>query len=192
LPDENWYLKTMRLDARPDQNSARANTRRTAAAPAVPDVARNGLTLKAGEKFSGLTVSIAEGAATLQGTVIIPAGASHPGKISVFAVPAEKENVDETLRYAQTETFSDLGFRLGNLAPGRYYLLARPVENEEIKERLTRPLAWDNRQRAALRREAEAAGVMVELQPCQRRVTDYKMKKRNNGTNGNNETNGKS
>jgi hypothetical protein len=38
-----------------------------------------------------------------------------------------------------------------------------------------RPAAWDGIERAKLRRAAEAANLLIELQPCQR-VVDYLLK----------------
>ena len=59
-----------------------------------------------------------------------------------------------------------------HLAPGRYYLLARPASDAESSEAQPRPAAWSAESRAKLRREARAAKVEVELQACQR-VMDY-------------------
>ena len=80
--------------------------------------------------------------------------------------------VNDVLRYAQTTTTADGSFHLKHLAPGRYYLLAKPIKGNEGSD--VHPLAWDSVQRAALRREAETATQIVELQPCQR-LNDYKL-----------------
>jgi hypothetical protein len=93
----------------------------------------------------------------------------------VHLIPAEKEAADDVLRYAQATANGDGGFQFKHLAPGRYYLLAKPVKNDETGAAAARLQAWDNSQRAALRKEAEAANVSVELQPCQR-IKDYKLK----------------
>jgi hypothetical protein len=54
-----------------------------------------------------------------------------------------------------------------NLAPGRYWLLARPAPDVEASERLSPRIAWDAASRAKLLREARAAKVEIELKPCQ-------------------------
>ena len=62
-------------------------------------------------------------------------------------------------------------FTFRHLAPGRYWLVAQAAD-EEFKEAVMRPAAWDSENRAKLRREGEAAGVVVDLAPCQR-LNDY-------------------
>lgn len=168
LPDENWFVRTINIEGRSPTSTARR-----VATPAPVNVARNGVTLKPGEKLLGMTVTIAEGAAGLQGQVDQGGGAS--GKSRVHLIPAEKEAADDVLRYAQATANGDGGFQFKHLAPGRYYLLAKPVKNDETGAAAARLQAWDNSQRAALRKEAEAANVSVELQPCQR-IKDYKLK----------------
>jgi hypothetical protein len=51
-------------------------------------------------------------------------------------------------------------------------LLARPIPDSEPNDKPARPAAWDAAERAKLRREAEAAKVVIELKPCQR-LSDY-------------------
>jgi hypothetical protein len=83
--------------------------------------------------------------------------------------------VDAVLRYAEAAADNDGAFSISWLAPGRYFLLARAVSDEEYMQRDIRPLAWDAASRARLRREAAAANTAIELQPCQR-VDDYVLK----------------
>ncbi len=170
LPDENWYFRAISVEGKPPAPAARRT-----AAPAPVNVARNGVTLKPGEKLSGMNVTIAEGAAGLKGQVDQGGGAS--GKIRAHLIPAEKEAADDVLRYAQATVDGDGGFQFKHLAPGRYYLLAKPVKNDETGAAAARLQAWDNAQRAALRKEAEAANVSIELQPCQR-IKDYQYRER--------------
>ena len=79
------------------------------------------------------------------------------------------------LRYAEIAVDDGGAFSISNLAPGRYFILARAVSDEEFMERESLPVAWDAANRKRLRREAETANVTVELQRCQR-VTDYSLK----------------
>ncbi|MGH9802882.1 MAG: hypothetical protein ACRD82_21150, partial [Blastocatellia bacterium] len=57
-------------------------------------------------------------------------------------------------------------------APGKYWLLARTIPDNESSDRLPSPVAWDAAERAKLRKEAEAAKNEIELKACQR-VKDY-------------------
>ncbi len=59
-------------------------------------------------------------------------------------------------------------FQFKHIAPGRYFVLAKPANDDSAK------FAWDAARRATLRKEAEAAGNIVELAACQR-VNDFKL-----------------
>jgi protocatechuate 3,4-dioxygenase beta subunit len=160
LPHIEWYLRAIT---------------QTGPAPAnrPVDVSRQGLTLQPGERKMGLVVTVAEGAAFLSGKVISSKeGASLPTRLRAYQVPAESASADDALRYAETEVESNGRFTMRHLAPGRYYLLARPASDAESSETQPRPAAWSAENRAKLWREARAAKVEIELQACQR-VTDY-------------------
>jgi hypothetical protein len=162
LLDDNWYIRSITLPG--------ALVKATAKAPAKPtitDVARTGLNLKSGEKITGLTVKVAEGAAALKGQV--KADEPLAPLLRVYLVPVEKERADDVLRYAETAVAKDGAFSVGHLAPGKYWLLARS-ELEDAKKKI-----WDNAERAKLRREAEAANVVVELQACQK-MANYELR----------------
>src|SRR5262249_32806855 len=133
-----------------------------------------GVTTKPGKKLSGITMPIPEGAAAVKGQVVADQDGKPPGKIRPHLIPAEKEAADDALRYAQANAGGDGGFHFKNIAPGRYYLLAKPIKDGAAGKVSARPQARDNSERAALRREAEAAANVIELQNCQR-VTDYQL-----------------
>ena len=164
LPGADLYVKEARL----------------AGAPVTAgDIARNGVTLKSGERLSGALITLGEGAAGLKGKVVADGGARLPARIRAHLAPAEPEAPnakpnakDEALRFVETSVESDGGFNFSNLAPGKYWLLARPIPDSEPNDKPIRPAAWDAAERAKLRREAEAANVPIELKPCQR-VSDY-------------------
>ncbi len=162
LPDENWYVRSI-ATATPTASTAVRKPATTAAA--TPNIGRSGALLKAGEKLTGVTVTIAEGAAGLKGSL----PDASKGKQQIHLIPAEKENADDVLRYAQTNTTGEGTFQFKHIAPGRYLLLAKPVKEDSAK------LSWDAAQRAVLRKEAEAAGNTIELAACQR-ASDFKLK----------------
>ncbi|MGH9936082.1 MAG: MSCRAMM family protein [Blastocatellia bacterium] len=174
LPNENWYVKTITA---PASTAAQASARGAAARSALPaDITRNGIALKVGEKIAGVTVTIADGAAGMSGKVI-PAteGARLPARLRVHLVPAEARAADEVLRYAEAFARSNGAFLLNNIAPGKYWLIARAAPDDEPSDRPPMPAAWDANERAKLHREAIAAKNEIELQPCGR-VKDYALR----------------
>jgi Carboxypeptidase regulatory-like domain len=170
LPNENWYVKTITA---PASTSASANAGATARGALSADISRNGITLKAGEKITGVVSTITEGAAGLSGKVI-PAleGSRLPGRLRIHLIPAEARAADEVLRYAEAYARSDGSFLLSNLAPGKYWLIARAAPDDETNDLLVAPVAWDATERAKLRREAMTAKNEIELRPCGQ-VKDY-------------------
>ena len=159
--DESLYVRSVQLPG---------------AAPNAPAAAaRDSFDLRPGQQLSGVAVRLAEGAAGFGGRVSTAEGASPqtPPTTRVHLVPQERERAGDTLRYYEAAVAPDGAFSFKNLAPGRYLLLARA--EAETAEAPHRPAAFDADTRARLRREAEAAGVTVELQPCQR-TSDYALK----------------
>ncbi len=150
-------------------------TRGDAKTSAANNVNRDLLTLSSGEKLTGLNVVVAAGAAQVKGKVIAAAGAKLPARLRVMLIPAAKDLAGDVLRYAETKAEGDGSFSFSHLAPGRYLLLTRAVDDDESDERPARPLFWDNAERLKLRKAAEAANISLELQPCQQ-VTDFKLK----------------
>jgi carboxypeptidase family protein len=164
LPGESWYLKSITAPASAPTSGA--------------DIARSGISLKSGERLSGVTVTTAEGATSLRGRVTPEKeGARLPAKLAVHLVPAETASANDVLRYAETVAEREGAFEFRNMAPGKYRLLARAAPDDEPSDRPSAPAAWDANERAKLRKEAEAMKVEVELKPCQR-VTDQVVKYR--------------
>jgi len=131
------------------------------------DISQTGLVLRSGDNVSDLTVTLAEGAARLAGKVVAANGSSLPFQLRVYLVPAEVTAVDDLLRYYEIQANLDHTFVLRNIAPGKYWLLSRPIGDEYVNIP-AKPLAWDNNERMKLRKEAEARNIEVELKPCQR------------------------
>jgi hypothetical protein len=163
LPTEDWFVRSITVPG-------------PAASKQQNDVMSAGLPLSSGQRATDLTVTLAEGAAGLRGKVVAASeSTSLPARLRIHIVPAEADSADSVLRYAEIAVDDGGAFSISNLAPGRYFILARAVSDEEFMERDSRPVAWDAASRKRLRREAETANATVELQRCQR-VTDYSLK----------------
>jgi hypothetical protein len=119
---------------------------------------------------------VGEGAASLRGRVVADKeGAALPDRLRVHLVPTEPNSAEDSLRFIEAEVERDGSFKLANVAPGRYWLLARQLPEEDSKQRLPRPQAWNASARAGLRREAVVSNVAIDLKPCQR-ITDYQFR----------------
>ena len=155
-------------------NAASTNTASTNAAPANFSPSRDALDLRPGQQLSGVQIRIAEGAASVGGRVV-PAeeGAPLPALLRLYLLPAEREQADNLPRFYEAAPSSADGvFLFRNLAPGRYLVVARTIPLDPSDSTPTRPPFWDAAERLKLRREAEAANVTLDLQPCQR-VGDF-------------------
>jgi hypothetical protein len=182
LPSDAWYVRSIVLPktiaaASPTVPAKTAQTKSAPPATTASATAASAsvITLKMGERVTNVNIQIAQDAAGLRGRVTAAEGAegvSLPANLKVYLVPAERERAEDVLRYSDASITSDGTFTLTNLAPGRYWLIARPLPEIDSQERAPRPLSWDADTRAKLRREAEAANTTIELQPCQR-VGDY-------------------
>lgn len=165
-PGRLWYVRDI----------APANAATTTDGRAPVNLTPGGLTLKLGERVQGLTVRLAPGAASVAGRVSAAAGAALPGRLRVYAVPAERERADDALRYAGTRVRPDGAFAIEHLAPGRYWLLARASSDaDDANENAGGGAVPGATTRAALRRDAESANHAVELQPC-RQVTGHALR----------------
>lgn len=155
LPDENWYLKAMTM---------------TPTTPAANP--RNGLVVKAGDRITGLNLTVAFGAASLKGKVLTE---KNTVKLRVHLLPADLGAKDDVLRFSEALAENDRTFRFSNLAPGKYLIVVRAEPETEQTGLLPRRVAWDAAERAKLRKEAEATNVMIELKFCQH-VTEYALR----------------
>jgi hypothetical protein len=158
LPDDSWYV--------------RAITQTTTASPKPVDLARAGLTIKQGEKLSGVEIRIGVGAASLSGKIVPASEGAPPKRLRLFLVPAEADAADDLLRYAETNIQNDGSFEFKHFAPGKYLLHTRPLTDKAGGDDPARLIARDATERAKLRREAAAAKREIDLQSCQR-VKDY-------------------
>lgn len=133
------------------------------------DVAANWMTVKSGEQLSNLTITLAQGAASIRGRVVAPEGAATPA--SIYLVPVEPDKVNDVLRYFVSDVGEDQTFTFNNLPPGRYltYLDSQTTTLKKLRQ----PEATS--ERLKVRRGAETKKNEIELKPCQNLV-DYQLK----------------
>lgn len=157
LPDEDWYIKSIILSS--------------ATVPTVREAGRNGVVVKAGEKVTGLTITIAKGAAAFKGKIKVADGDRLPQELRVYLVPSEPDARDDLLRFAEVKT-DGTSFSFENLAPGKYLVLASATTDNKSPDKPPSPKAWNAAERTRLRTQAEAANNVIELKYCQR-LTDF-------------------
>lgn len=164
-PGAGWYVRSIALGPAPP----------TITSGQTPDskIARDGITLKSGERVSGLSVIVTEGAATLRGRITIADGGQLPSGLRIHLVPSERERAADVLRFAEAAVNSDGTFAIGNIAPGRYRALARIAADNDAQPTLS--MALQDAGRANLLREAESSAPAIELKTCQR-ITDYELR----------------
>jgi hypothetical protein len=152
VPAAGWYLRDLSF-AKPDVN-----------------LARSGLSVKAGEKVSGVTIAITEGGASLRGRLTLAEGETMPQNLRVYLVPTEREHADNPLRFFEDAVAGDATFTIGNIAPGKYWLLAQTAER--VDPNTTKSPRIDNDYRAKLLKDAGALKKEMTFKPCERTV-DY-------------------
>ncbi|HEX8999636.1 MAG TPA: carboxypeptidase-like regulatory domain-containing protein [Blastocatellia bacterium] len=164
LPNENLYVKSIAVKA---------------ATPAAGDLARNGVTVKQGEKLTGVTVTLAEGAASVRGKVQInPPETPLPPAVHILALPAEADAAEDMLRYAEATVHQDGTFAFTNLAPGKYLLVPTGIHVDESADRRQEFPDEKLTQLLRLRQDAAAPNIVkveVELKACQK-MTDVILK----------------
>ncbi|HVQ40067.1 MAG TPA: carboxypeptidase-like regulatory domain-containing protein, partial [Pyrinomonadaceae bacterium] len=163
-----WYLKAISQSTVLGASAVA----KLAAGNRPADVARNGISLKHGEKLGSLTLTLAEGAASLHGRIKLGEGESLRAQLYLHLVPSEKESTEDVLRYFAAPVNQDGSFDLGNLPPGRYWAVLRIAEDHEAKATSKLRLPDESPARMKLRREAEAAQTEIEFKPCQN-ITGY-------------------
>ncbi len=119
-------------------------------------------------------MTLSEGAGSVKGKITVGDDSKVEPGLFVYLIHLERDKVEDPLRYFVSEADSDGTFSLGNLAPGRYSLLAQKSQTDvpSTTEKLRLPDAADARKK--IRRAAETLKAEVELKPC-RNVTDYKL-----------------
>lgn len=139
--------------------------------PQKIDAAANWTTIKPGDQLSNLTITIAEGAASIRGRMPAPEGAATPSGMSVYLVPAEPDKADDVLRYFVSAIGENQTFAFNNVPPGKYLTVIDASPSPLSKLRLPESAPT----RTKLRRAAEAKKNAIELKPCQN-LSDYLLK----------------
>jgi hypothetical protein len=163
-----WYLKSISWPALGSASAKAPTTNRPT------DAARNWTTLNPGDRLSGLSITIAEGAASLHGQINIAEGQRLPSRPFIYLVPAEREKGKDILRYFASVVSADGSFALNNLPPGRYWVITQAAGGNESNVLSTLRLPDETEMRAKLLHDAEAGKIETELKPCQN-VTDYRL-----------------
>ena len=161
-----WYLQSVTSQPSSDADSKPSKT--------SLDKAGKWTAVKWGDRVSGLTITLAEGAATLRGNVQPTEGDTIPGKLYVHLIPAEKDKAEDVLRFFSVALDADKNFSLGNVPPGRYLTFASVAADNESTVMSKIRLPDQVEARAKLRLQAEAAKTEIELKPCQNLI-DYKL-----------------
>src|SRR5688572_18250199 len=159
LPDPRFYARYWYLSS-------------IHAAPKT-DMVANWTTLKFGDQLANVTITLAEGAASIRGKLNAANEADIPSGFGVYLVPVEREKARDVLRYFVSAVQADGTFALNNLPPGRYFSVVQPLD--EQTSTLTK-LRWPEAAelRTKLRRAAETQKKDLELKPCQN-LTDFQL-----------------
>ncbi|HEV8371497.1 MAG TPA: carboxypeptidase-like regulatory domain-containing protein [Pyrinomonadaceae bacterium] len=159
-PASGWYVRSITIGA----------TQTVAGRAASHVVARDGIILKSGERVSGLTVTITEGAASIRGRISVAGDQSLPPSMRLYLVPAERDSSENLLRFFEGTIANDGTFAMSNLAPGRYWMIAQPaVENNSHS---VKSIKSDSAFRSKVLRDGETLKKEIVFKPCER-TTDY-------------------
>jgi hypothetical protein len=152
-PAPGWYVRSITLE-----------TAKTA------NVVRDGMIVKSGERVSGLAVTMTEGAAKLSGRIVLDEAQSVGRGLRVYLVPTERNSADNFLRFYEARPDGDRNFTIDNLAPGSYWIITRPVEENDFG--IAKGIRQDAGFRAKVLHDAEAIKKEIVFKPCER-VTEY-------------------
>ena len=166
-----WYLDSITLPGTPNATAGNAAAVKVASKPI--DATTVWTKVKTGDRLSGLTVTLAQGAATLRGR-LVSEGQQVPEKLFVYLVPSEKEKAEAVLRYYAAPVSPDGKIALHNIAPGRYWVLAQTFTEDAATPLTKLRLPLETATRTRLRRDAEAAKTEIELKPCQN-LNDFQL-----------------
>jgi len=159
-----WYLKSIVINT-------------SGAKPQKIDAATNWTSTKAGDQLTGVTITLAEGAASIRGRIALAEGAVVQSGTIFYLIPAEPEKVSDVLRFFAADVAPDGTFTLSNLPPGKYFALTQANVDAQTatQSKLREPETEAATARTKLRRTAETKKTEIELKPCQN-LADYQLK----------------
>jgi carboxypeptidase family protein len=158
-----WFLQSVTIGAAP-ATTAKAQTSRV-------NAAANWTVVKPGDQINSLTITLAEGAASIRGKFVSSETSSG---VVLYLVPSEPDKADDVLRFFVTDIAADGTFALNNLPPGRYWLLMQTNVDAQISNVTKLRLPEAATARTKLRRSAETQKTEIQLKPCQN-LTDYQL-----------------
>jgi Carboxypeptidase regulatory-like domain len=162
-----WYLKSISW---PGAGAAS----KTAQPDRPRDAARYWTTVRAGEHLTGLTVTFAEGAASLRGQIDLGEGKKLSSRTFVYLAPAESDKAEDIVRYFVVLAAADGSFNFTNLPPGHYWIIASIASDSDANMMSKLRLPDETDLRTKLRRDGEASKSQLEFIACQN-VTDFRL-----------------
>lgn len=112
-----------------------------------------------------LSITISPGAATVAGRVVpSKEGKSLPANLCVYLVPGDIKSAKDAAMFEEAVVAADGTFRISNIAPGKYKVIARSAVLDQLGEIVR--LTWTARGREGLYTKAETDGQDIELKPC--------------------------
>jgi hypothetical protein len=154
LTAQQWYLQSVAFVP-------------TTPAGKPTDATRAWTIVKPGDQLSGLTFTIAQGAALVRGQLTLAEGQTRPEKLTVYLVPAEARQAEEALLYFASPVNTEGNFWLHNIVPGRYWMLAQEGSEDTRSENSKLRLPDSAATRSSLRHAAAQGKIEIELKPCQ-------------------------
>jgi hypothetical protein len=88
----------------------------------------------------------------------------------LYLVPAERDSSENLLRFFEGTVANNGTFVMGNLAPGRYWMIAQPAVESDSNS--VKSIKSDSAFRSKVLRDAEALKKEIAFKPCER-TTDY-------------------
>ncbi len=163
FPAKSWYLQSISL-----------TPEATAAGKKPIDTIRVWTTIRSGDRLSGLTFTLAQGAASFRGQVVFDPAENRSEKWFAYLVPAEPEHANNSLRFYGGIVSDEGKIQLVNLAPGSYRVLVQPAADDASSGIPSFRNPDETETRAKLRRDAEELKTEIELKPCQD-LADFKI-----------------
>jgi Carboxypeptidase regulatory-like domain len=163
LPGDQWFIRSIQFSA-PEEASGRGAARK------VSEITPAGyaFSIKTGERKSGVIITASPGGAAVRGRLTpTTKGQRIPEHVLLTLIPIDTDKQKDPLRFAESFARNGGAFYFNKLAPGSYYILARPVSEEEFALPYRQPSFSTAKDRADLVKLAETNKILVDLQACQ-------------------------